>query len=103
MALIIGASWSLQSKLSEHTWVHIPISRQNSGMPGGVLKHGDLVLTRDYVEHILSPQTDDADLWRILQIAVWAFRAYVGLHANFPPKFRYDRGGPQTRRFGPHT
>jgi len=53
MALIIGASCSSQSGLSEHMWVHIPISRQNSGMPGGVLKHGDLALKRDCVEHIL--------------------------------------------------
>jgi len=56
MALIIGASCSSQSELSEHTWVHVPISRQNSGMPGGVLKHGDLALKRDCVEHILSPR-----------------------------------------------
>jgi len=40
--------------------------------------------------------SDGADHWRILQLAVWAFRAYVGSHANFPPKFRYARGGPQT-------
>ena len=57
MALIIGASCSSHSGRSEHTWVHIPISRQNSGMSGWVLKHGDLALTRDCVEHILSPQT----------------------------------------------
>jgi len=56
MALIISASCSSQSGRSEHTWVHIPISRQNSGMPGGVLKYGDLALTRDCVEHILSPR-----------------------------------------------
>jgi len=56
MALIIGASCTSQSGLSEHTWVHMSSSRQNSGMPGGVLKHGDLVLKRDCVEHILSPR-----------------------------------------------
>jgi len=56
MALIIGASCSSQSGLSEHVWVHMSISRQNSGMPGGVLKHGDLDLKRDCVEHILSPR-----------------------------------------------
>jgi len=57
MALILGASCSSQSGLSEHVWVHMPISRQNSGMPGGVLKHSDLALTRDCVEHILSTRT----------------------------------------------
>jgi len=56
MALIIGASCRSQSGLSEHTWVHMSISRRNSGMPGGVLKHGDLTLVRDCVEHILSPR-----------------------------------------------
>ena len=56
MALIFGACSSSQSGLSEHAWVHMPISRQNSGMSGGVLKHGDLALTRDCVEHILSPR-----------------------------------------------
>ena len=56
MALIIGASCSSQSGLSEHTWVHMPISRQNSGMAGGVLNQGDLVLKRDCVDHILSPR-----------------------------------------------
>ena len=49
MALIIGASCSSQSGLSEHMWSYIPISRQNSGMTGGVLKHGDLTLVRDCV------------------------------------------------------
>jgi len=47
--------------------------------------------------------SDGADHWRILQLAVWAFRACVGSHTNFPPKFWYARGGPQTRRFGPQT
>jgi len=56
MALIIGASCSSHSGRSEHTGVHMSISRQNSGMPGGVLKHGNLALTRDFVEHILSPR-----------------------------------------------
>jgi len=56
MALIFGASSSSQSGLSEHAWVHTPISRQNSGMTGGVLKHGDLAFTRDCVEYILSPR-----------------------------------------------
>jgi len=56
MALILGASCRSQSGLSEDVWDHMPISRQNSGMPGGVLKHGDLVLKRDCVEHILSPR-----------------------------------------------
>jgi len=56
MALIIGASCSSQSGLSVHAWVHMSISRQNSGMPGGVLKHGDLALKRDCVEYILSPR-----------------------------------------------
>jgi len=55
MALIFGASSSSQSGLSEHAWVHTPISRQNSGMPGGVLRYSDLALTRDCVEYILSP------------------------------------------------
>ena len=56
MALIIGASCNSQSRLSEHAWVHMPISRQNSGMPRGVLKLGDLALTRDCVQHILFPR-----------------------------------------------
>ena len=55
MALIIGASCSSQSGLSEHARVHMPISNQISGMSGGVLKHGNLALTRDCVG-IYSPQ-----------------------------------------------
>jgi len=53
MALIISAFGSLQPVLSEHVWDHTSNFRQNSGMPGGVLKHGDLTLKRHRIEHIL--------------------------------------------------
>jgi len=56
MALNIGASSDLQPVLSEHAGVHKLIFRQNSGMPGGVLKHGDLTFKRHRIEHILSPR-----------------------------------------------
>ena len=40
--------------------------------------------------------SDGADYWRILQLAVWAFRTCVDLHTNFPPKFWYTRGSSNT-------
>jgi len=43
--------------------------------------------------YTLPTGSDGADHWRILQLAVWALRARVGSHVNFPPKFRYARGG----------
>ena len=56
MALIIGAFCSSQHRLSNHTWVQLSNSRENSGMPGRVPQNGDLALKRHCIEHILSPR-----------------------------------------------
>jgi len=47
--------------------------------------------------------SDGADHWCILQLAVWAFRAYVGPQVQFPPKTRCDWWGAEKRRFDPQT
>ena len=55
MALIIGASCSSQSGLSEHMWVRRFNSHQKPGVTGGEPKNGVLVLNRDRIGHILPP------------------------------------------------
>jgi len=80
MALIIGASCRSQSGLSEYAWIHMSISRQNSGMPGGVLNHGDLTLKRDCVEDILSPRVPMALIIGASCISLSGRSEYMWVH-----------------------
>jgi len=106
MTLIIGAPCSLQPRLSDHMWFHLSNSCQNPGVAGGVPENGKLTIKRHRIEHILPPRAPMAliigsehielpaklldyflrsnksniDQSCTLQLSVWAFWVYVGLH-----------------------
>jgi len=106
MTLIIGAPCSLQPRLSDHLWVHLSNSCQNPGVAGGVPENGEFTIKHHRIENILTPRAPMAliigsehielpaklldyflrsnksniDQSCTLQLSIWAFWVYVGLH-----------------------
>ena len=56
MSILNFDSTSPVSQLSEHTWVYMSISRQNSGVTAEESKNGVLTLKRDWIGHVHLPR-----------------------------------------------